>query len=433
MPNYTSIFTRLGAFARIYRQCRLLENDALEVTESGTTLRTPLDLAANVRAAFEGANETQALAAIPQLTRLGAAAKGTWQAVKPVCDGWLSGALATELNAPRDANSVLAGLARAMLVDEESIAASEVELTAPLADTANTGDGMMAATLLVVLPGADAPTSSQLARTQTIEATCVADHALDGTAEGREAWILRAASGEAATAETIPVTTGDTEDPRNLVIDGSFTAHASGDFTHWIATGAEVFAQETSDTRFNGKALRIESKADGAATLTQVLSERSSATPGGGMLALGAFIKATGVTAGSVTVRVTVNGTPRTGTIVIDNVTPAAAWLHRSTWVHMPRIASSDTVLLEVVVSADFDGVVLVDGLSMAAPDVGPDGVSVAIFQGVRAFSRAPFPDRFVIACDNDEAGAFAGFLRDVYGVELPSSDTPTVDDGLAV
>jgi hypothetical protein len=411
----------------------LLENDALEVTESGTTLRTPLDLAANVRAAFDGADETQALAAIPQLTRLGAAAKGTWQAVKPVCDAWLSGTLAAELNASGNSNAVLAHLARVMLDDEESIAASEVELSAPLADAANTGDGVMAATILVVMPGADTPTLSQLVRAQSIEAVCVADHALDGTAEGREAWILRAASGEATSAETIPVTTGDAEDPRNLIIDGSFTAYASGDFAHWIATGAEVFAQETSDTRFDSKALRIESDADGAATLTQVLSERSSAIPGGGMLALGAHIKAIGVTAGSVTMRVTVNGTPRTGTIVIDNATPAAAWLHRSAWVHMPRIASSDVVLLEIMVSADFDGVVLVDGLSMAAPDVGPDGVSVAIFQGVRAFSRAPFPDRFVFACDNDEEGAFAGFMRDVYGVELPSSDTPTIDDGLAV
>lgn len=432
MPDYTAIFTRLGAFARIHRQCFLLSQSALAVSESGSTLRTPLDIAETVRESFSGTGDTAALAAIDRLTRFAGAAQGAWNSIRPLCDAWLSGPLAADLGAANDTASALAALARAMRDDDETIQESAMGLSAPTADPANTGSGTCHASLLTLAAGSGTPHASQLAREQSMEAVCTADSLLDGVAEGREVWLLRAPSGGSATMETIPVTSGDAEDPVNLVTDGSFTEYAEGEFANFTATGSGVFSQEATETRFDAVALRIEGDADGVAALAQVISDRDTPVPGGDVLALAVHRKSLGVTAGSITVRLSLNGTPLDGSITIDDGTATGAWAHELAWVAVPKLSRSDLLTLECAVSADYSGAVILDGLSLASATV-IDGVRCAIFQGVRSFARSPYPDRFTIASNNDGAGAFAAFLRDVYGAELPASATPTIDDGLAV
>jgi hypothetical protein len=83
--------------------------------------------------------------------------------------------------------------------------------------------------------------------------------------------------------------------------------------------------------------------------------------------------------------------------------------------------------------SSDFDGVVHVDGVSLApATEVPHAGVRLALFQGPTAPQALMFGDRYTMDTTSDEAGAFQTFARDRLSLALPSDASPTIDDALA-
>ncbi len=428
MPNYTEIFTRLGAFGRLHAQCRAIADTNFAVTQDDVTLRTPGNLADALLEAFDG--ERPALQGIAALDALRASARATGSAGLLALSRWLATELASELGVQQSAGEALRALARAMEQDDESIAACEVSLTQPAPAPGNHGNGVASATLLAASPANATLADSQLARSQQLALICVADSVADPTLHGREEWLLLAGSGRSLPAYTIPVTAGDSQDPRNLVIDGSFTEFDSG-FAHWAAAGDSDFTQSTTVSLFHDTALRV--NGSGAGSLRQVISQRADPLPGGRLLALGAWFKVTAVTAGTVTLRLEHDGNPLTSVLQVDDATAAGEWLHLSGWVLLPHLAPGEELELVVLTSADFSGDVAIDGVSLAVADGPLDGVSVAIVQGPTPFSSAPLADRFSWETESDDAGAFVVFLRDAFGIEVPVSDTPSIDDSLAI
>jgi hypothetical protein len=448
MPLPTNIFPALGAFARAHHQLRRLAHDDANLAESGTHARTLENLAARFTALLNGSpTERAALASVERLRALAASADSTRDQLAAVCAAWLAGPVAAALAesgiagaAPSSASpsDVLAALSRAMTATGDSVAANTLSLTTPSPGASNSGDGACYATLLT--PGAaDTALDSQLTRTQTIALTVVADAPHDGVSPGHESWRVRGtptdplSAGISAIIETIPVTTGPDEDPRNLVIDGCFTLPGTGGapFTKHAASGAAVFTRATSGGRFVASALRV--SGTGAGTLTQTITARSTRPAGGEVCAVALSAKLTSISGGTVTIRVSLNGTPLAETVVLNSSTATAAWLHRCAFLMLPRLGPADTLTVQIVTDSAFVGDLLIDGLSLAAADPVGGGLSMALFQGPRPFSRLPNPDRFTLATSSDDTGAFACFLRDVFAAQLPVSDTPTIDEALAI
>jgi hypothetical protein len=137
--------------------------------------------------------------------------------------------------------------------------------------------------------------------------------------------------------------------------------------------------------------------------------------------------------AGSVSVDLLVDGIPSTLALVADGDTPAGQWLHLGGLLYLPRASFPNKVVLRVTCSADFDGVVNLDGISLApATELPHAGLRLALFQGARPPAAQPIADRFSLATTSADTGRMQCFARDEMGLALPSDPTPTIDDELA-
>ncbi|MCC7509194.1 MAG: hypothetical protein IT464_07445 [Planctomycetes bacterium] len=434
MPDYTSIFEALGMFARAFKQIDNLADRDVEITQSGQTFRS-LD---RLRKQFiEVLNDTSAerdtLQVIALLNTAAETARGWAVPLDAALDAWLAAALAPELNAlGASREELLHGLTRAMLADAESVTPNDVSVGAPAPDAGSAGDAACYASGSTV-DAAESVIDDQRIRTQRIAIECVRDNAHHRVPVGQEEFRIRPEHGRAVHTRVIPVTSGAFADARNAVLDGAFEAYDAG-FAHWsVEAGGGVFSRDTGEKLFGTGSLKLTGDGGTAGDLRQDLAERSPAIESGRSFALGAWFYVASHTAGSVTVDLLVNGIASTLALTINGSTPTAEWLHLGGFEYLPRASFPNKVIVRVRCSADFDGVVHVDGASLApATEVPHAGVRVALFQGALAPQTGAIVDRYTIDTSSDDAGAFQTFARDRLGIALPSDASPTVDDSLA-
>ncbi len=435
MPDYSSIFETLGVFARAFRQIENLADRDLEITEGSEIFRS-LD---RLRSQFvdvlnDSGPERDALQAVALLDTAAETVRSWAVPLEGALDAWISGVLGTELGAQGASRTeLLRELVLVMHEDNESVAANDVSVGAPAAATGNAGDTACYISGTTV-DANEAVVDDERMRNQRILIECVRDNARHRVPVGQEEFRIRPEHGRAVQTRVIPVNIGNSADPRNAVIDGAFDLHESGAFTHWDAqAGGGLMSQDGSLKLFGAGSLRIDGDGATALDLRQDMAERAPALESGRFFALGAWFYVASHSAGSVTVDLLIDGSPSALALTVDGSTPTGSWLHLGGLEYLPRASFPNKVQARVRCSSDFDGVVRVDGVSLApATDVAHAGVRVALFQGASAPQSAPFADRFTVETTSDDAGAFQSFARDRLGVALPSDASPTIDDSLA-
>lgn len=435
MPDYTTIFEVLGQYARAFTQIENLADRNLEFSSGGETFRS-LD---KLREEFidvlnDGVGERDRLDAVAILTDAARIARGWSGQLEHSLTAWIRDALAIELDAEGASQpELLRELQRAMLADSESIAANAVAAGAVSADANNAGD----AGCYVSDQTVDAEENlidDERIRSQRVVIECVRDNAHHRVPVGQEEFRIRPEYGAPVSTRVVPVTYGDFTDARNVVTDGAFESEDGGVFDHWsVESGGSVFSRDTGVKRFGDGSLKITGDGATAGDLRQDLGDRDPPLESGRMFALGAWVYVASHTAGSVTIDLLVDGNASALALTIDGSTPTAQWLHKGGFEHIPRASFPNKVKVRIRCSADFDGVVHVDGVSLApATEVPRAGIRVAIFEGASAPQATPIADRYTVDTTSDDAGAFQTFARDRLGVALPSSGSPTISDSLA-
>jgi hypothetical protein len=434
MPDYTNIFETLGVFARAFRQIDNLADRDLEITESGETFRS-LD---RLRKQFvdvlnDTGGERDALQAVALLNTAAETARSWRVPLDAALDAWIRGVLADELNAEgASRDELIRELALAMYEDSESVAANDVSVGAVSAGAGNAGDAACYVTGSTVDAG-ETVIDDERTITQRIVIECVRDNAHHRVPVGQEEFRIRPEHGRSVNTRVIPVTVSDFTDPRNRVIDGAFDLFDTA-FAHWDAqAGAGLIAQDTATKLFGAGSLKVTGDGATALDLRQDMAGRDPALESGRFYALGAWVYVASHTAGSVTIDLLVDGGTSALALTVDGSTPTVEWLHKGGFEYLPRATFPNKVQVRVRCSSDFDGVVHVDGVSLApATEVPHAGVRLALFQGPTAPQALMFGDRYTMDTTSDEAGAFQTFARDRLSLALPSNASPTIDDALA-
>ncbi|MBE7492726.1 MAG: hypothetical protein HS108_13360 [Planctomycetes bacterium] len=434
MPDYVAIFEVLGAYARAFAQFENLADRNLELADSGGTFRS-LD---RLRQQFlhvlnDSPAERDCADAVNLLADAARAVRGWSVQLGASLDACLRGFVAAELGARGlGAAEAARELARAMHADGESVVANAVSLGPVTPGAHNAGDAVLYATLLNV-DGAELVVSDQRARTQKISVVCTRDAARQGLAPGHEEFRVTPEFGPPVNLRVIPVTGGDFPDTRNVILDGAFESHDGG-FTHWaVAAGGPVFSRDTGVRLFGTGSLKLAGDGATAGELRQDLAARDPAPVAGAWYGLGVWARVQNVTAGTVHVDLLLDGEPSDVALEINDATPADMWRHLGALVYLPRATFPGKVIVRVRCSADFDGVVNLDGLSLApVVEVPHAGLRLCVFQGARAPHSVPIADRFDLSTTSDDAGAFASFARDRLGVALPVDDPASLDDTMA-
>lgn len=435
MADYTSIFEVLGVYARAFAQLENLSDRNLLMEDGDERFRS-LD---RLRQEFAGvlndsAAERDQFDAIALLADAARQVRGWAVQLQQSLDNYLRGHVAAELGLRgASAIEVSRALARAMQLDGQSVAANAVNLDGPDAGAANAGTTACVCGIQTV-DTAEALVSDERARNQAVSVECARDAAHHRLPVGQEEFRVTPEYGPAVTARVIPVTTGDLADSRNMVMDGAFESHDGSDFVHWVvADGPAVISRDSTRKLFGTGSLQLAGDGLTAAALTQDFAGRDPAIASGAFVALGAWARVETLAAGSVSVDLVVDGVPSAVALVVNSGTPTGQWLHLGALLYLPRASFPNKVVLRVACSADFDGVVNLDGISLApATELPHAGLRLALFQGARSPAALPIADRFVLTTASDDAGRMQCFARDRMGVALPSGGAPTIDDELA-
>jgi hypothetical protein len=432
MPDYTATFEVLGAFARAFTTLDNFSRRNLKLTDSGDTIRSLDRLRQDfVDVLNDSGPERDTLAGVTVLSSAAEATRGWAAALEQTLDQWIRGALGTELNvagATRD--DILHALVRAMHADDESVAPNAVALTEISADANNAGNPALVAGIDTVTPD-EQVIDDERVRTQRVSIQCTRDAVRHRLPVGQEEFRVQPEHGAALNLRMLPVNAGDHADPRNAIVDGAFASWDGGAPAHWsIEAGASIVSEEDTEILFGESALNLAGDGATAADLRQDLAERSPPLQAGAFYALGAWVHVVTHNMGNVMMDLLIDGDPSALTLTVDGSTPTAEWVHLGGIEYLPRDSFPNKVIARVRCSSDFDGEVLVDGVSLGrAHEVAHAGLRLVLMQGP-AVPQAG--DRFAIDTSSDDVGAFQSFARDRLGVALPSDDSPSISDNLA-
>lgn len=430
MPDYITIFEVLGQYARAFRTLENLANRDLKITSGGETIRSLDKLKREFLDVLnDSTSERAALQPVEILSDATRSIDAWKQQLHGALDHWITNNLAEELGfASTDKQKILLELRRQMLSDSKTIEVNSVALDSVSTASTNVGNATLLAGIKTV-DDAETVLDNELISNATIDLRCVQDAVHDRLPEGHE--LFRSTAGD---LRIVPVTIGDFTDARNVITDGAFDKISGSDFAYWTkVSGGSVAAQETSDVQFGTGALKITGDAATALDLQQDLKDRDPSLPSGQFYGLGAWIKVSSHTAGSVTIDLLIDGVASSETLTIDGSTATGSWLHMAVMTYLPRSVYPNKVKVRVRCSGTFDDTVLIDGLTLApATKLGKSGINAILFQGVVPPQSQPVADRYGVDTSSDDAGSFQTFLRNELAVVMPSSASPTVSETLA-
>lgn len=112
----------------------------------------------------------------------------------------------------------------------------------------------------------------------------------------------------------------------------------------------------------------------------------------------------------------------------VNSVSLSADWTLGYFFYELPEVIPSDFKLVVNVTGLDEQESIWIDSMAFG-PLTRHNGIGLVMVAGDRRFVRG---DRFQFTVTNDRAGLIQDFFRVQYGVQLPSSGSPTIDDALA-
>lgn len=334
--------------------------------------------------------------------------------------------------------SVLPEIINDMIVNSQSVAASTVTIGAVTTVKTNANAGSLITSKK--LSGIDNPAyyatanrkyadlDSQLSLTNdTLKITCVADSETDGTSFGAERfvvsgkpqapslfhWLSKGSDG----ATSITVAQGASI--ANLTFD-SFTSNVPDGWSVVAGTAGVSFLSESVEIVNTGLSLEIAGNCE--------LSLPVSPQPLG-HYCLGLLVKSDGLVSGA-TLNVFLEGTGYTTEAsttreIVMNATALNAQTSfdlESFNVVLPAVVPDD-LTIRIEVTGMSAGKIYID-FGFFTPFVYHDGIALLIAGGREAFLR---DDNFTFNVTNNDAGAYQAFFRDRYGVQLPTSGSPTL------
>jgi hypothetical protein len=360
--------------------------------------------------------------------------------------------------ATNEIQSVLAALIRQMRIDNESVDISTVTFGSVTADGANNGDGTILVTKM--LDGATSPGSgaageyranveyagidSELALNETHVIRCVADSFSDGLTEGNETWAWNGQTRQAqhsiaseGTGEVSPSPAGAHSQNLQKLTNADFENWTTDDLDDWSAVGStfgDLIERDQSAGNFYHGSSAVKLTGDGVETELGIRQSIFVAGKFAGrkLYRATARIKASAtIAAGDLTIQLAGTGyVPGVGESVeiLAGALPTT-WTLVNFFVLMPAEIPSDLAF-----EAIWDGTptnaksLWLDDLSLSAVQYG-GGIGLTIVRGASPFVRN---DRFTLPTSNDDAGVIQRFFRQVYGVQLRSAASETIDDALA-
>jgi len=344
--------------------------------------------------------------------------------------------------------AVITALYLAMANASESLTANSVSLGTVTLTAVGSSDGVMVVDK--VMDGVTAPSTgyspvlgykgvnSELALTDEMAATCTTDSVTNGVADGSESfhWAGRPASGDVYSGQTYG--SGDGPSLRPIQV-GSILSNA--EFTSFtvtntpdswtIATGTVGTHILEDATAFRGtKALEL--TGNGALAEIKLYQGVTQLTSNKRYL-VGFWVRGqAGTSAGTLTIQFEGTGYAAGST---EKITMNAAALAAQTsygfeyfWVNVPAEIPTDFALVVKWSGTPSAHSVLINGGGMREA-VYFNGHCAAITAGSSPFLRT---DRFAYTVTNDYAGVFQAAFAKSFGIQLPSSGSPTRADSLA-
>lgn len=429
--DYTQLFTKIG---KIVKDMRTFRDDSKNMDTRRAAVEAPFISVSNVRpvtgliGSYDGFKSNYA-SMVSELTNY------ITNSITDIDD------VLDPMSLPNsDIRTALDAIFADMLRNSETIQESVVTVGAFAAEGTPVGDG----TILTyqTMDGITSPSSgvesrrdyvgltSEVAIQDTTTIVCVNDEG-DGLTAGSEQFQIHGlvpgqqwgpreyGTGDGPTISTLAsetdLTNSDfesTEDLNGVDVPSSWTI-ANGDETNVLS----------SATAFRGSA-SLELAGDGAATDFEV-SQTISLTNRGGYLFTARLYLSSG-SAGTVTIGV--RGTGLDEKVQVDLSTLSAAWtLHNASFT-VPFVAPDDA---EFYIQATGTWAaatnLLVDDAFFTTP-TWHNGVAYALVPGATNWRR----DDMYRSSITVVKGEFQDVFRELYGIQMPSSSTPTISDALA-
>lgn len=350
-----------------------------------------------------------------------------------------------------DLATVLAKLITQMGIDAATINRSTVTLGSVTAAAGNQGNG----TVLVskILDGFSKPTKQTPAHAayngvdseltvplETMTLICVADSENDGRTEGQESF---AWSGETENNHFSYKTEGSGVGPTISTVQAA-TLLSNLDFETFTATntpsnwtidngtaGTHIFAESGASNLYHGsKSIKfLGTGAQATIGISQAFSI-SQLRPLRRYLCTVRYKAASVPAAGTIVIQPTGTGFTAGSSekISIAAASMATSWTLASFYINLPAIIPSDFKLTVTITGTLSSGVAVYFDHMSFAPVEWHGGVGAGVVAGSTRFMRG---DKFTFTVDNNGAGVFQEFFRRGYGLQLPSSATPSIADSL--
>ena len=339
-----------------------------------------------------------------------------------------------------DVQSVLRMLIEDMNNNSQTVAASTVTIGSVTSSKTNTNAGTVV--LSKKLSGIDNPAfyaaanreyaniDSQLSLTSdSLRVVCTADSELDGTSMGYERFTI---SGKPQAPSLLHYLSKGSGGPTNVstaqassIIDlgfDSFTSNVPNGWTVVAGTAGTHFLAETTEVVYStGSSLEIAGNCElslNIANITQPLGHYNC----------GFLIKSDGLVTGA-TLNIFFEGTGYTTEATGNEISMDATALNAQTSfdienfaVVLPKSTPSD-LTLRIEVTGMSAGKIYLDFGWLSRPAY-HDGIAVQVIAGREVFLR---DDSFAFDVTNNDSGTYQKFFRDVYGVQLPTSGSPSI------
>lgn len=341
----------------------------------------------------------------------------------------------TSLSASEVAHQLVAD----MNVESESVAASAITVGSVTTTTQNSNAGTLYTS--TKLDGISNPAiyakanreyaniTSQLALTSdAIVVTCTSDSETDRATKGKETFTVSGRNYDVLYGADTPgnggavqIRTAQASSVVDLSFD-TFTANVPNGWTTVAGTAGTSFLAENTEVVYaTGNSLEI------AGNCELKIPIRSAVSVLGHYLA-GFLVKSDGLVSGA-TLNIFIEGTGYTteasGTNeIVMNATALnaqTAFAPEQFSVVFPNNLPSDLTLRIEVTGMSAGKIYLDFGFLSRLTYVG--GIALGVIAGREVFLRG---DRFAFDLSNDDAGDYQQFFRDFYGVQLPTSGSPT-------
>ena len=276
---------------------------------------------------------------------------------------------------------------------------------------------------------------SELAPTnETIRITCTADSESGGLAQGSEQFQITGtgaeSSGYSPTSENVGVLGSITpvESSPNLILNGSFDSWTGDVLNNWVDDGSGATPNNVSTTPIYGSGLAMMTVQDGTSLdLHQTISAGSFKRDKAYCLSVWLAKDADAYSDQQINIIAWVNGYPTT---VINQTPSETTFRHFTGMVVIPPELTDDVTISITSGSGTLNAgndPVIIDNLTLTEARY-VAGVAVCLSCGPNKILREDYAE-FTVA--NDNAGKFQTFFRKAYGVQLPSSASPTISDSL--